>query len=187
MSTDLRHWYRADVTMMSILDPGTDAETILITLTNRPSDWALSLPPDVPVEHPLLLDISGLSFTIGQDGFATQSDGAIVINDEAGSFGAERRFSDLLERYTPIQQTIEIYDALGEINTDPAWSAGWKGTCTNISAGGETLTLSIDWTAARVGYLNAKINNSVFTMAPASSIGRSLAHIFGSRDGGIQV
>ena len=58
--------------------------------------------------YPILLSISDLGSRMGE--YLPQViGGSITVDNAAGAFGYERRFSDLFERYTPVDQTIALY------------------------------------------------------------------------------
>lgn len=58
--------------------------------------------------YPILANISDVGSRMGE--YLPQViGGSITIDNRASSFGYERRFSDLFERYTPVDQTIALY------------------------------------------------------------------------------
>src|SRR4051812_14464143 len=64
---------------------------------------------------PILKSVGNITLAAGEL-IPTLSIGGFGIDNTIGSFGANRKFSDVLERYTPIEQTVTIY--VSEYQTD---------------------------------------------------------------------
>lgn len=102
MSQTNNTWLRAVITLKKL----SDASTKTVYISNRPLlDYTGST-----VYYPILRRISGLG-TDGSKYIPGNSSGQIVLDNSPGSFGEARRFSDLLELYTEVEQSIAIYAA----------------------------------------------------------------------------
>lgn len=159
-----------------------DGSSTVIYLANR-------VVRDKPDWLPRLLSVNGLTFGIGQDGAPQVSSGTVEIDDSPGSFGHERRLSDLFERYTLINQNIAIWVNIEPISTEDYPSSSdvsyWIGTITGFNktcdASNEILTINFTCNVIKPRYLCYKITADVFPNAPARSLGKVLPLIFGQR------
>lgn len=180
LSPSLQHWYKVAVTLNALDGSGTTT----VYFTNRVAVGVAA----TAITHPLLRDINGINFTLGQDGTAVQSQGSIVIADSFGSFGEERRFSDMFERYTACDQNVTISDSTSAISsTAPTYTERWSGYIRSVSKDADTVTLTVDGNVTLVQYLCVVINETIFPNAPAKSLGKKLPVIFGSRDSGFSL
>lgn len=121
-------WFRVDITLAHL----DSTATKVLSFTNRNAIGESSA-----IYYPLLVDINGCGMTVGQDGMPVQSTGSITINDPLNSIG-NRRVADLLQEYTAVQQTVQIYAAeLAIDDTSPYadWASQWKGKITSIDKG----------------------------------------------------
>lgn len=177
-SPNINIWFRVDITLKHLQDQTSK----VITVTSRP------LRGENPHETFAILDsINGLGLAAGQSGMPTSSTGSITLLDTFESFGSERRFFDLLERYTPIEQTVQVYATQTALDDNAAYSdftSVWKGKCKSISRSGD-LTLDVESQIFETRYVTQKIidtfsYSSVNYSVPDSSIGKDLPLIFGS-------
>lgn len=171
----LSHWLKVDLT----LKHKEDLSTKTISLTNRVEIG------DTSSDHwPLLLSINGIG-TSSDDVSVLANAGSIIINDELGSFGVERKFSDLLNRYVVIDQDIEILYATTETTSEnpTSYATIFKGKAYdwNVTNDRERqlLTISFDSRVLSKRYLTKKITPEEFTSAPSRSIFKTLPVIIG--------
>lgn len=173
-SPDINIWFRVDITLKHLQDQTSK----VITVTSRP------LRGENPHEtFPILDSINGLGLAAGQSGMPTSSTGSITLIDTFESFGAERRFFDLLERYTPIEQTVQVYAAQTALDDNAAYSdfvSVWKGKTKSVSKS-DNLTLEVEAQIFETRYVNKKITNDITGVTvPEKSLGKALPLVFGS-------
>ena len=87
--------------------------------------------------YPILLSVGEVTYTSG-DIIPTSSLSSITISDARGSFGPDRKFSDILTRYTVVNQPVKVYLGESETQTDTptTWVQIGEGT---ISSWGSAL------------------------------------------------
>lgn len=178
-SKPIQEWWRADITFKSY----SDGTTKTIKFISRE---AVS---ETETYFPLLISASGLGALVGQDGMPTASSASISIADHWYSFGAERKVSDLLERYTPLEQAVTVYSCRTRISdTSPHsdFSAVWSGVVKSMtrSAGSDaTLDFSVETGGIDQRYLVKTIDESMAESgysAPENSLGKTIPLIFGT-------
>lgn len=172
MSLENQIWIWADIT---ILNTQTGASSVFC-LSNRPMEL------DGQPFYKLLLGVSSLGSEMGN--FLPQSStGTLTVDNTRGSLGFERRFSDLFERNTIINQPISVYAATSADEMGPASGtliykakvAAWR-----IDPVANTLTISIDSMTIDKRIVTRAIDLTTFTDAPQGSVGQSLPIVFGS-------
>lgn len=177
-SPNINIWFRVDITLKHLQDQTSK----VITVTSRP------LRGENPHEtFPILDSINGLGLAAGQSGMPTSSTGSVVLVDTFESFGAERRFFDLLERYTPIEQTVQVYATQTALDDNAAYSdfvSVWKGKCKSVSKS-DNLTLDVEAQIFETRYVTTKIGstftrNGTIANVPNQSIGKNVPLIMGS-------
>lgn len=134
---------------------------------------------------PILKNISGLGQTVGQE-LPLTSTGAVVIEDSWGSLSFERKFSDLLNRFTATEQSIEIYYSRSELNSYDFQSGltlmfrgKIKDWITNSQNEPATITLNVEGTNIADRYLTKAVEGDTFFDAPDSSIGKNIPIVIG--------
>lgn len=179
LSAPIQEWYRVDLTF-KLLSDGSTTKTIKLISRNAKDE--------TESYFPLLRDISGCGLTVGQDGMPVSSSGSITIDDAWGSFGLERRISDLLERYTLTEQSVTVYMAttkLGDTAPHSDFESIWKGVVKSISIspGKErTLSLSVESSSIEERYITRTITEDMAATGetiPEQSLGKALPLIFG--------
>lgn len=175
-------WIRVDITFIKLSDPTT---TKTLSFTDRP---IIGTGATTPTSWPLLLDIDGLGLSVGQRGVPTQSEGTITILDSYECFGEEQRVFDQLQEYTPNEQTVLIYDALGTIDqTDPTslWTLRWKGKCKDVEKSfdgdEDELRFSVESLALPERVITASTDQNWVTEPSDLSAGKYLPIILGSQ------
>lgn len=180
LSAPLVEWYRADITFKLKATPAVSKTVKLISRVAR---------AEAESYWPLLMDVSGCGSTCGQDGVPVASSGSVSIDDSLGTFGRQRRFSDLLERYTCIEQDIEIYvtqTSLGDTAPHADFERLWKGKIKSVSrSGGDspTLNLSVESISLPEKYVTRIITQDMAATGetvPAKSLGKSVPALLGT-------
>lgn len=136
---------------------------------------------------PILLDVGEVSFTAGET-LPTLSASAITIDNKRGSFGANRRFSDILQRYSPVEQSVTVYFAQVDNNIDTvsSWTTVMTGIVSDwaLSAQGDapTLTFNIKPYKFDEKVLTLEVARTVYGMenAPDGSLGRAIPLVIGN-------
>lgn len=169
------HWIKANVT----LKHKETLATKTLSFVNRAEI------EDVTSDSwPLLVDISNLGVASDRVSILPQS-GSIRLIDSIGSFGVDRKFSDLLERYEIRNQTIEIlYDQTTTDNNDPSsYTTIFKGKVLNWSIVSDQLvpniTIFFNSQILSKRYINKKISPVDFPNAPTESYFKSVPVVLG--------
>lgn len=135
---------------------------------------------------PILKKIDGMGCQLDEQ-LPSSSSGALIINNAPSSFEFERRFSDLFERLTPVDQDVTIY-AANTTGTDNDVTADftqiWKTKARNWSIRGDELVISLETdiipkrvVTRRLAYYPSLSATSVI---PTRSIGRYLPLVLGA-------
>jgi hypothetical protein len=189
---EFNYFYRVDVTcaryvLGGIVD-GTNTvrqvETKVFTLVNKFVQDA-STPSDRETMLPILKSIGEVTLSSGEV-LPSVSISQITIDNSRGSIGFDRRFSDVLERYTIIQQPIDIYFSQSSNATDApgAWIKVASGIMqswqTAISGDAPVLTLSITPYDLADRSMNLEVSRDVTGMenAPEASLNKPLPILF---------
>lgn len=165
--------YKATIPMLNMSDP-SDSQTI--TVVNMPFTGSSS--------YPILKSLSGIGARM-QEFTPDDTKASIILDDSINSIGHQRRFSDLLQRYTISQQkaviSIAIIDDLG---TTPTWSDIWSGTVNKVSItkqGEPKISIELIRVVMPNKIITTEITTDIFPNAPESSIGRVLPLVFGTQ------
>lgn len=134
--------------------------------------------------YPILKSVDEVGSTLNNY-VPSQFNGSITLEDSPNSFGFQRKFSDLLQRYNFNTAQLEIYEASTSIEeADPtsAWSISFKGISTGYTrdprAG--TLTLRVQGQQLpRVTLSRVLTSSDLFGDVPNSSLGAALPLVFG--------
>ena len=152
---NLQQWQYIELTMKD-KSSGTSSTYYL-------SNRAIIDDTNVGRYFPLIKSIGSLGSRMGT--FLPESTSAtITLDDSPGSYGYERRFSDLLERQTPIQQSIKIYLAqteLTDLNVTADFVLAWQGVVVGVDMdrgdGNDRLSLKVSSVSIPVRELGRKI------------------------------
>lgn len=172
----MSHWLKVDLT----LKHKTTLSTTTISLTNRVEI------DDTSNEHwPLLEEITDIGSSFDNVSVLPNT-GSIFILDELGSFGVERKFSDLLERYSIINQDIEIfYDSTAVSSENPSsYSTIFKGKVFDWTILSDRVSpriqLSFDSKLLNKRFITKKVTSDDFPDAPNQSLFKTLPIVFGN-------
>lgn len=191
-SSLFNYFYRVEIETVSYnlgdIKAGTTAvrDTVKKTynfVNKRVKDAATSAERETYL--PILKSVGEITLAAGEI-LPTASFSSITLDDSRGSFGADRRFSDILERSTIIGQTINFY--LGEAPIDTDAPASWKllgsGRIASwtkaLSSGSPEITIQIQPSKISERVMNIEVSRDIPGMAnaPDESIGRVLPITF---------
>lgn len=149
-------------------------------------------PSDRETYIPILESIGEITLSAGEI-LPSTSLSSITLNDARGSFGPDRRFSDLLERFTLADQTVNIY--LGESNNETdapsTWTKIGSGRVTSWSKAlsGDSPKLNINIEPFKISdkVMNLEVSRDISGMesAPQASLGKALPIVFNKVNSGL--
>lgn len=156
----------------------TTGATTTYNVINRP---ALS---ETGNYYPVLKDISQLGAAM-DDYLPLTNVGTIVLANSVNSFGFERRFSDLLDRYSMIDQEVTIYSGqttLGDNAPIADVSQVWKGKIKNyrINVDSQELVISVESAPIGVRVVTKEVDAVVASNAGSRGVGQPLPIVFGT-------
>jgi hypothetical protein len=176
-SPNLQDWFYVELTAKAL----SDGSSTTFKFSNRPViDDSSAKFSDYDA---LLINISGVGVRMGAY-LPFSSSGSIILNNAPGSYGFERRFSDILERYTIIDQSVKIYAAQTQY-TDYNVTADFSLANTSrvkewrIDPTSQTLNIQISGTQITPRVMTKIIDSVSFPSAPTSSLGKVLPLVFG--------
>lgn len=134
---------------------------------------------------PILQSIGEITLSAG-DILPSASVSSISIDDARGSFGPDRRFSDILERFTIIDQPLNIYIGASETEVDAptSWQKIGGGKILSwskaLSSGEPSMTIQLEPYKISEKIMNLEVSRDITGMesAPQSSLGRPLPIVF---------
>lgn len=141
---------------------------------------------------PILESIGEVTLSAG-DILPSASVSAISIDDSRGSFGPDRRFSDLLERFTIINQPLSVYVGESDTSTDTPslWRkiGGGKVLSWNKALSGDRASMTIQLEPFRIAdtVMNLEVSRDIEGMesAPQGSLGKPLPIVFNKVNSGL--
>lgn len=176
MSTsDLQAWFYVDLTLINI----SSGATTTIKLCNRPI-----LDDTSRTFWPLLKAITGLGVQSAGP-LPSVVTGQLVIDNSENSYAWERKFSDLLQNWTPVDQAVKIYTAdtsLEDLDVSAdfvkVWEARARGFRLSVEA--QEVSIEIETDLIPRHTVTKRITSEDFTDAPSRSIGSHLSFALGS-------
>lgn len=143
---------------------------------------------------PILKSIGEATLSAGEI-LPSVSVSAISLDDSRGSFGPDRRFSDLLDRFTLIDQDLNIYLGESDNQTDApsTWTKIGSGRVTSWSKAlsGEQPVLNISIEPFKISdrVMNLEVSRDIAGMenAPQASLGRALPIVFNKVTPGVSI
>lgn len=186
------YFYRVELQVASFtlgdIKPGSLAVRELITKTynfvnKRVKDAATSAERETYI--PILKSVGEVTLAAGEV-LPTISFSSISLDDSRGSFGRDRRFSDVLERFTIIGQPINFYIGEAPLDSDapPSWTligsgigASWTKALSGDSA---ELTIQIQPSKISEKLINIEVSRDIPGMenAPDESIAKAVPLAF---------
>lgn len=167
------HWMRVDLAVKSLEDGST---TRTWTFTNKPYIGAY-----YDYHFPILTDVSELGVEMGLV-FPEPSGGTFTVRDAPGSIGAFRKFSDVLQRWTAIEQEVTVYSFTTDIGDNDIdggdWVQEWKGFVDSVQGNfdefGPTLEFAIRPDVLQDKIVTRMVDSVQFPNAPQQSLGKHL-------------
>ena len=168
-----------------------ELNTRIYNFVNKPLRDAVTA-SDRETYIPILQSVGEVTLSAGEI-LPSTSVSSITINDERGSFGADRRFSDILERFTIIDQPLIIY--LGESDTDVDAPTTWQqigggkviSWTKALSGDSPTMTIELEPFNISEAIMNLEVSRDIVGMesAPDASLGKSLPIVFNKVNSGL--
>lgn len=149
-------------------------------------------PSDRETYIPILESIGEVTLSAGEI-LPSVSLSSISLDDSRGSFGPDRRFSDLLERFTLIDQTVNIYlgESQNEVDAPSAWTQIGSGRVASwskaLSGDKPTMNISIEPFKISERVMNLEVSRDILGMenAPQASLGKALPIVFNKVNSGL--
>lgn len=126
------------------------------------------------VVWPTLKTVGNIGTSMG-DYLPSTSSSSLTIDNSHGSIGFERKFSDLFDRYTIINQQVLIYVAASSIG---AFSSGdyelrWAGTVKRTRQRGDDLVIDIAGRGIQDRVVNTLVSREVFATGDTTYVDRA--------------
>jgi hypothetical protein len=172
-SANLQVWFYVELTLKAKAD-GTSKT---VYLSNR----AILNDTNKGRYIPILKSIQGVGTVAGKY-IPDEQRGIVTFDNTPGSYGYQRRFSDLFERYTAVIQTIKIYSAttaLDDLDVSSDFSLQWQGLVSRYSFDAENVTLEIASDVIPRRVITKVVSASAFPNAPTKSLGKHLPIVLG--------
>ena len=155
----------------------------VINLINRPALSQLDA-------FPILQSVDNIGLKLGLV-LPDVSRGSITVNNMADSFGSERRFSDLLNRYTIHERDIKIWVAQIPLGKDDVqendFVLKWTAIGTDVTFDNSKCRVNFTRADIPVRVMTYVVNSDQFPDAPTASLGKHLPIIFSSGTNEVEV
>lgn len=178
-ASNLNTYIKVSIDLLNVKD-GTSK---VIYLINREYDSQLNA-------FPILKSVDNLGLKLGVV-LPDVTRGSITLNNMYDSFGSERRFSDLLNRYTIVERDVKIWVAqipLGKTNIqENDFNLIWTGIGTSVDFDPQGAKINIASADIPVRVMTYVVNNNEFPDAPSSSLGKHLPIILSDSDQTVEV
>lgn len=190
-SPSFNYFYRVDLTVAQLGDTivsGTQTvrqtNTKTYTFVNKElKDAGTSAIRETYI--PILESIGEVTLNSGEI-LPTFSFSTITIDDSRGSFGADRKFSDILERYTVVEQPVVFYvgESSNETDAPSSWTQIGSGKVISwnraISTDRPNVSFQIAPFKISERTMNLEVSRDISGMvnAPESSLGKPLPIVF---------
>lgn len=190
------YFYRVDVKVIKLVLGGIkndrlnvrELETRTYKFVNKELRDAIT-PADRETMFPILDSIGEITLAAGEI-LPTASLSQISIDNSRGSFGPDRKFSDLLQRYSPINQEVTFYIGSSDNNVDAptSWTQIGVGKISSwsvaLNADRQSLNFQIAPFKISDKVMNLEVSRDVHGMesAPDSSLGKALPIVFNKPD-----
>lgn len=185
------YFYRVEVTVVALGDQiqsGTQNVRTKVTKTYNFVNKSLrdaATPSDRETMWPILTSVGEITINAGEF-IPSTSFSSVSIQNHRGSFGADRRFSDVLERYSIINQTISFFVGQSDnfSDTPTSWTQMASGQVVswNMSLNSQEPTLDFQIAPYKISdrIMNLEVSRDVHGMenAPDGSLGVALPLVF---------
>ena len=155
-----------------------DGSSITVNVTNLPKTDELP----TTVYYPIIKTVGEVGVSVG-DFLPESLSSSIILNNSHGSFGLERRLSDLFERYTIINQEIKLEIAIGADGESASETRALEfvGVVQNVQISDSEMRISIAGQGIPDRIMNCIIdsNEALFVGNDINTLGQSIPLIFG--------
>ena len=149
-------------------------------------------PSDRETYIPILESIGEITLSAGEI-LPSVSLSSITLDDSRGSFGPDRRFSDLLERFTLIDQVVSIYlgESQNEVDAPSTWAKIGSGRVVSwskaLSGDSPKLNINIEPFKISETIMNLEVSRDILGMesSPQASLGKALPIVFNKVNSGL--
>jgi len=133
-----------------------------------------------PLSFPILKTINNIGAAVGEL-VPTEQRGQIIIDNSYQLLGQHRRFSDILERYSVVNQNILIYKSLTSYSAAVDYELLWQGKIASCSLSNTqgTVTLNISRNGIANTILTQEVTKENYPSCPDSSVGRIIPLVIG--------
>ena len=172
-SSNLQAWFYVELTLKAKAD-GTSKT---VYLSNRPILDDTNKGRYIPI----LAGISGLGNVAGRY-LPEPTRGSIEIDNSPGSYGAQRRFADLMDRYTMVAQTFKLYSAVTDyedLDVSSNFTLQWQGVVSRYSYEGTKVKIEVASDIIPRRVVTKAITPGYFPNAPTKSLGKHIPVVFG--------
>ena len=198
-SPSFNYFYRVEIQAVQYTLGGIKNDRLnvreLITRTYNFVNKSLrdaTTPSDRETYIPILESIGEVTLAAGEV-LPSVALSSISIDDSRGSFGPDRRFSDLLERFTIVDQPVSIYlgESQNEVDAPSTWTKIGSGKVVSWSKAltGDKPTMNISIEPFKISDLvmNLEVSRDIVGMedAPQTSLGKPLPIIFNKVNPGL--
>lgn len=175
------YFYRVDITVATFVSGASS--TAVYSFTNK----LLKDSTSATTYRPILKSIGENAVEAGET-LPNISLSSVEIDNRIGTFGANRKFSDILQRWSPVEGSIVFYVAqvANDSDTVSSWTQIGQGVITSweATAADAEATLRFDVRASKYAetVLTLEVARTVSGMenAPTSSLGRAVPLLLGS-------
>ena len=198
-SPSFNYFYRVEIQAVQYTLGGIKNDRLnvreLITRTYNFVNKSLrdaTTPSDRETYIPILESIGEVTLAAGEV-LPSVALSSISIDDSRGSFGPDRRFSDLLERFTIVDQPVSIYlgESQNEVDAPSTWTKIGSGKVVSWSKAltGDRPTMNISIEPFKISDLvmNLEVSRDIVGMedAPQTSLGKALPIVFNKVNSGL--
>ena len=176
-------YYRVDLTVRRYTTAG-GTESVTYKFVDRQPYGSSSYTDFWPV----LTGVPGEIVLAAGINLPTVTTGTFTIDNTIGSFGWKRKFSDILQRFTALEQTVVFYIGTADVNVNdtPTWTQIATGICNSWKAApdgdGQQVNFEVRSTVLKDRVLTLDVATSVSGMSSASPnvLGKPVPFIVGS-------
>ena len=171
-------WYRARITFVKETD---SSDTFSVDVVSKQTPEGA----DANTQRPILKEISGLGSAL-RDHIIEPTRATLVLDNTPGTLGSKRRFIDLFDGYTCIDQNVDIqYAEIVANSEDPTgdFTTIWKSKVSRVSTrsrGGE-IALEVESNAIERGIITAQLSADSSQSVNNRSAGKAIPIVFGEQ------
>lgn len=179
-SPELNTFIRVTLTLLDL----DSSATSQIYLTNR------EMEPEFLNHFPILQGAAGVGLAMGQF-LPENSRATLTIDNSASSLGSQRRFSDLLQRKTIIEQSVLVEVAQIPLAREDIQNSDfvevWRAKVTSVTIRPDDMRITISRSEIPIRTITKLITRDNFPDAPDSSLGKTLPIVFSASGDFVEV